>query len=411
MGEINVVPYIDVMLVLLIIFMVTAPLLTQGIKVELPKAGAEPLAVKNKQNEKPLVLSIDSAGRLYLNVGAEPNQPVDEQVLLARTVDGAGWREESGLPHRPTAALPRPAEVMSEHPSDRWWSIGFAVVVHLVIAGALGWGYWHYKHPEPQPQRLAIEATVVDASSLPAGTLPAQTVVTPEPAVTPPEPQPVPEPVAEPPPQKRPVVDPAKAERERKALERAEAQKDRAEAKLKAAETLKRERAEKDKAAQAQAVQDKAAREKAAQDKVAKEKTLADAKAREEAERVARDKAESDRQKTQRESELRARLAAEEHLNAAQASGQMAQYQAQIRARIERAWIRPASARPGLSCEVRITQVQGGEVVGVQVGSCNGDESVRQSIEAAAYRASPLPQPPDAALFDRNLVVTFKPQD
>ncbi len=84
MGEINVVPYIDVMLVLLIIFMVTAPLLTQGIKVELPKAGAEPLAVKNKQNEKPLVLSIDSAGRLYLNVGAEPNQPVDEQVLLAR---------------------------------------------------------------------------------------------------------------------------------------------------------------------------------------------------------------------------------------------------------------------------------------------------------------------------------------
>ena len=46
MGEINVVPYIDVMLVLLIIFMVTAPLLTQGIKVELPKAGAEPLALK-----------------------------------------------------------------------------------------------------------------------------------------------------------------------------------------------------------------------------------------------------------------------------------------------------------------------------------------------------------------------------
>jgi biopolymer transport protein TolR len=84
MGEINVVPYIDVMLVLLIIFMVTAPLLTQGIKVELPKSGAEPLALKNKQNEKPLVLSIDSAGRLYLNVGAEPNQPVDEQVLLAR---------------------------------------------------------------------------------------------------------------------------------------------------------------------------------------------------------------------------------------------------------------------------------------------------------------------------------------
>ncbi|HEV7631530.1 MAG TPA: protein TolR [Steroidobacteraceae bacterium] len=84
MGEINVVPYIDVMLVLLIIFMVTAPMLTQGIKVELPKAGAEPLAIKDKQNEKPLVLSIDAMGRLYLNVGTDPSRPIDEQVLLSR---------------------------------------------------------------------------------------------------------------------------------------------------------------------------------------------------------------------------------------------------------------------------------------------------------------------------------------
>jgi biopolymer transport protein TolR len=84
MGEINVVPYIDVMLVLLIIFMVTAPLLTQGIKVELPKAGAEPLAVKDRKDEKPLVLSIDRSGRLYLNIGGTPSQPIDEAVLLAR---------------------------------------------------------------------------------------------------------------------------------------------------------------------------------------------------------------------------------------------------------------------------------------------------------------------------------------
>jgi biopolymer transport protein TolR len=85
MGEINVVPYIDVMLVLLIIFMVTAPLLTQGIKVELPKAAAEPLAVKDPKNDKPLVLSIDSAGRLYLNIGGDPTRPIDEQTLSART--------------------------------------------------------------------------------------------------------------------------------------------------------------------------------------------------------------------------------------------------------------------------------------------------------------------------------------
>ena len=63
MSEINVVPYIDVMLVLLIIFMVTAPLLTQGIKVELPKAGAEPIA--DSSNQMPLILSVDQRGNLF----------------------------------------------------------------------------------------------------------------------------------------------------------------------------------------------------------------------------------------------------------------------------------------------------------------------------------------------------------
>ena len=81
MGEINVVPYIDVMLVLLIIFMITAPLLTQGVKVDLPKAGAEPI---EPQRVKPLVLSIDREGRLYLNVGDNPQASLDEQTVGAR---------------------------------------------------------------------------------------------------------------------------------------------------------------------------------------------------------------------------------------------------------------------------------------------------------------------------------------
>ncbi len=66
-AEINVVPYIDVMLVLLIIFMVTAPMLMQGVKVDLPDAATEP--VENKDSE-PLIVSIDAQGRFYLNVGA-----------------------------------------------------------------------------------------------------------------------------------------------------------------------------------------------------------------------------------------------------------------------------------------------------------------------------------------------------
>jgi biopolymer transport protein TolR len=81
MGEINVVPYIDVMLVLLIIFMITAPLLMQGVKVELPKAGAEPLdpALSN-----PLILSVDREGRLYLNLGSHPQMALDPDVVETR---------------------------------------------------------------------------------------------------------------------------------------------------------------------------------------------------------------------------------------------------------------------------------------------------------------------------------------
>src|ERR1700676_5341717 len=81
MGEINVVPYIDVMLVLLIIFMITAPLLTQGVKVDLPKAGAEPLEAQRLQ---PLVLSVDREGRLYLNIGGNPQTALDDDTVAAR---------------------------------------------------------------------------------------------------------------------------------------------------------------------------------------------------------------------------------------------------------------------------------------------------------------------------------------
>ena len=82
MGEINVVPYIDVMLVLLVIFMVTAPLLTQGIKVDLPRAGAEP--IEEVPDHQPLVLSVDAAGNLYLNAGDDEDQPTTGEEVKRR---------------------------------------------------------------------------------------------------------------------------------------------------------------------------------------------------------------------------------------------------------------------------------------------------------------------------------------
>ena len=79
-GEINVVPYIDVMLVLLIIFMVTAPLLTQGIEVDLPKSGAEPIV--QTSDKPPIVLSVDSEGNLYLNYGDNEDKPASSQQIV-----------------------------------------------------------------------------------------------------------------------------------------------------------------------------------------------------------------------------------------------------------------------------------------------------------------------------------------
>jgi biopolymer transport protein TolR len=78
MSDINVVPFIDVMLVLLVIFMITTPLLTQGVKVDLPKTAAN--TINDKQKE-PLIVTVDSSGNYYLNLADKPDQPVTARVL------------------------------------------------------------------------------------------------------------------------------------------------------------------------------------------------------------------------------------------------------------------------------------------------------------------------------------------
>lgn len=78
MAEINLVPFIDVMLVLLVIFMITTPLLTQGVKINLPET--ESKAIPPDQQE-PLIVTVDSTGQFYLNISSKPNQPVTPQVL------------------------------------------------------------------------------------------------------------------------------------------------------------------------------------------------------------------------------------------------------------------------------------------------------------------------------------------
>ena len=104
MSEINVVPYIDVMLVLLIIFMVTAPLLTQGIKVELPKAGAEP--IPDVPNHPPLIVSVDSEGNLYINVGDDEDQPASSQDIVSRVQAVLNQRPETPVLVKADRAVP-----------------------------------------------------------------------------------------------------------------------------------------------------------------------------------------------------------------------------------------------------------------------------------------------------------------
>ncbi len=81
MSEINVVPYIDVMLVLLVIFMITAPLLTQGVKVDLPQAPSSPLPHTGKD---PVIVNVDSDGNYFINYGEDQEQPVSPGVLVNR---------------------------------------------------------------------------------------------------------------------------------------------------------------------------------------------------------------------------------------------------------------------------------------------------------------------------------------
>ena len=80
-SDINVVPYIDVMLVLLVIFMITAPLLTEGVKVDLPTAEANPV---DRSDSEPLIVTVDSEGKTYLNFGEEKDEPIDASTLVAR---------------------------------------------------------------------------------------------------------------------------------------------------------------------------------------------------------------------------------------------------------------------------------------------------------------------------------------
>jgi colicin import membrane protein len=285
---------------------------------------------------------------------------------------------------------------MLERKSDRWIAITQAILLHAVVVGALAYGFYAYqKQSKPVTPTLAIEGTVVSDKDLQPVKPAAKSL---------PEP-PAPEPEPEPPPPTPPedVGPPAPTPEEIQQREQEEQQKQE-----------EAQRAEE----QRVALEKKQAEEKAAAEQKAREdaerKRQEDAKKKAEEKRKAEEakrKADEEKARAAREADLRKSLEAEERLNSLRSSSAMTSWVAQIANRIQRAWIRPPSARPGIDCVVHVTQVPGGSVTSVKVGDCNGDAAVRQSIEDAVIRASPLPPPPDPALFERELDIRFKPQD
>jgi len=126
---------------------------------------------------------------------------------------------------------------------------------------------------------------------------------------------------------------------------------------------------------------------------------------------IEKQRLENERQRAMAEAARRAEIEAESNRLEAMAANAETAYIFAIQQKIVRNWVKPPTATAGLECVVNVTQLPGGEVVSVSIGACNGDSTVRRSIEAAVRKASPLPAPADPSVFDRNLRLEFKPTE
>lgn len=288
-------------------------------------------------------------------------------------------------------AMSRPSDRLSR-PLDRWVSIGLSVLLHGALLAALVYGWLLFRQPPRPAPTLAIEGRVVDARAVPGAPTPPPPK--PPPPATAPQNEAPPEAVG--PPQPTPEQ---LAEREQ---QRQQAEQAAAEARKAAEEKAAQEKAAAEKVIQEKAAQEKAARE-AAERKAAETRAAAERQAQQRAQRLA-----EAQEANEAQADLKRSLAAEQ-ANAVRSGPALANWQSLISAKIKSNWFRPPTARSGIECTLYVTQVPGGEVTQVRIGECNGDQAVRQSIEDAVYRASPLPPPPDPSLFDRNLKIDFRP--
>jgi colicin import membrane protein len=271
-----------------------------------------------------------------------------------------------------------------------------AGLFHALVFGGLLFVF-DFSRPARPLVPLAINATLVAESDMAR-----PPAVVKEPA---PEPAPEPEPPAIVEPEPEPEPEPDRAEEERARLEEEKRQAD-----LRVEQDRIRKQEEAD---QKRRAEEEAERKRRQEDEVEKRRAEAERKRLEDLERqrLENERLKAEAEKAERQRQLDAELAVEAARLDALNSGELARYHYALQSQIMRNWIEPPSALPGIECVVQVQQLPNGEVIEVTIAACNGDQAVRRSIEAAVRKASPLPLPANRSLFDRNLTITFRPEE
>jgi colicin import membrane protein len=262
--------------------------------------------------------------------------------------------------------------------------ISMAVVLHVVLLSSMLVAFDFARPTLITP--MAIQATLV--TEIPEALPPVvEKQPEPEPVIEEPDPEPEPDNSEE----------LRKQAEEEKRVQDALIEKDRLE-KIRQQEAADRKRKERE----------EAEREKQEEARKERERQEAERKRQED---IQRQRDENERLRKELEAEQRAdEIDDEERRLAANNSPAMAAYQYAISQRIRRNWSVPASASPDTLCVVNVRQLAGGEIVGVNIISCNGDDAVKRSVEAAIHRSSPLPEPSDPDLFSPILELSLRPE-
>ena len=264
--------------------------------------------------------------------------------------------------------------------------LSMAVILHVVLLSSMVIAF-DFARPAPITP-MAIQATLV--TEMP--------VVKPPVVERAPEPEPEPEPVVE-----EPEPEPDNSEELRRQAEEDKRVQDAFIEKERLEKIRKQEEADRQRK-----IREEEQRKKDEEAQKERDRVEAERKRQED---IQRQREENERIRLELEAEMRAdEIEDEERRLAASNSPAMDAYKFAIAQRIRRSWSVPASADEDTLCTVRVRQIAGGEITGVTILSCNGDDAVKRSVEAAVHKASPLPEPSNPDLFRPILELNLRPE-